>query len=66
MTNRNRFRPSLVLVPLAIFAVFVWNVTIGLLDAEQTAQEQFVCGFEVDASRREGMRDLLEKMSTVH
>jgi hypothetical protein len=59
MTNLSRFRPWLVVVLLALFAFLVWDVTSRLLDAEKTAQEQFVRGFEVDASRREGMRDLL-------
>ena len=61
MTSVNRFRRGLVLVPLMIFAVLVWDVTARLLDAEQTTKEQFVRGFEVDASRREGMRDLLAR-----
>ena len=34
-------------------------MTSRLFDAEKVAQDQFVRGFEVDASRREGMRDLL-------
>tara|TARA_E500000178_G_C16998575_1_gene744469 strand:+ start:184 stop:1848 length:1665 start_codon:yes stop_codon:yes gene_type:complete len=55
----NRFRRWLVVVPLTVFAALVWDVTSRLIDAEKTAQEQFVRGFEVDASRREGMRDLL-------
>ncbi len=59
MTNLNRFRRWLVVVPLTLFAVLVWDVTSRLIDAEKTAQERFVRGFEVDASRREGMRDLL-------
>ena len=59
MTNLNRFRRWLVVVPLTLFAVLVWDVTSRLIDAEKTAEEQFVRGFEVDASRREGMRDLL-------
>ena len=59
MTSLNRFRRWLVVVPLTLFAVLVWDVTSRLIGAEKTAQEQFVRGFEVDASRREGMRDLL-------
>ena len=59
MTSLNRLRRWLVVVPLTLFAVLVWDVTSRLLEAEQTTQEQFVRGFEVDASRREGMRDLL-------
>ena len=59
MTNQSRLRPWLVVVPLTLFAFLVWDVTSRLLDAEKTAREQFVRGFEVDASRREGMRDLL-------
>ena len=59
MTIGNRFRSWLVLVPLVLFAVLVWDVTFQLLDSEKKTQEQFVRGFEVDASRREGMRDLL-------
>ena len=59
MTNLNPFRRWLVVVPLTLFAVLVWDVTSRLIDAEKTAQERFARGFEVDASRREGMRDLL-------
>jgi hypothetical protein len=59
MTAQNRFHRWLILVPLMIFVVLVWDVTARLLDAEQTTKEQFVRGFEVDASRREGMRDIL-------
>ena len=59
MTSMNRFGRWLVVVPLTLFAVLVWDVTSRLIDAETTAQEQFARGFEVDASRREGMRDLL-------
>ena len=59
MTSINRFRRWLVVVPLTLFGVLVWDVTSRLIEAEKTAQEQFVRGFEVDASRREGMRDLL-------
>ena len=59
MTSINRFRRWLVVGPLTLFAVLVWDVTSRLLEAEKTAQEQFIRGFEVDASRREGMRDLL-------
>ena len=59
MTNLNRFRRWLVVVPLTLFAALVWDVTSRLIDAEKTAQERFVRGFEVDASRREGMRNLL-------
>ena len=61
MTSLNRFRRWLVVVPLTLFAVLVWDVTSRLIGAETTAQEQFVRGFEVDASRREGMRDLLAR-----
>ena len=61
MTSTNRFGRWLVVIPLTVFAVLVWDVTSRLRDAEQTAQELFVRGFEVDASRREGMRDLLAR-----
>ena len=61
MTSMNHFRRWLVVVPLTVFAALVWDVTSRLIDAEKTAQEQFVRGFEVDASRREGMRDLLAR-----
>lgn len=61
MTSMNRFGRWLVVIPLTVFAVLVWDVTSRLRDAEQTAQELFVRGFEVDASRREGMRDLLAR-----
>lgn len=59
MTTLNHLGRWLVVVPLTLFAVLVWDVTSRLLDAEQTAQEQFIRGFKVDASRREGMRDML-------
>ena len=59
MTTLNHYGRLLVIAPLMLFAALVWDVTTRLLDAEQTAQEQFIRGFEVDASRREGMRDLL-------
>ena len=59
MTSIDRFRRWLVVVPLTLFGVLVWDVTSRLIEAEKTAQEQVVRGFEVDASRREGMRDLL-------
>ena len=59
MTTLNHYGRWLVIAPLMLFAALVWDVTTRLLDAEQTAQEQFIRGFEVDASRREGMRDLL-------
>ena len=59
MSNMNRFGRWLVVVPLVVFATLVWDVSSRLIDAEKTAQEQFVRGFEIDASRREGMRDLL-------
>ena len=58
-TNLNRLGPWYVFVPLALFAVLAWDVTSRLLSADQTAETQFIRGFEVDASRREGMRDLL-------
>ena len=61
MTNLSRFPRWIVLVPLTLFVLIMSDVTSRLLDAEKTAQEQFVRGFEVDASRREGMRDLLAR-----
>lgn len=61
MTNQNRPRRWYVAVPFVLFAVLAWDVTSRLLDAEKVAHEQFVRGFEVDASRREGMRDLLTR-----
>lgn len=72
MTSLNCFRPWLIVVPLTVFASLVWDVTSRLIDAEKTASEQFVRGLEVDASRREGMRDLLARdvqsalMSALH
>ncbi len=59
MNNLIHLRRWYVLVPFTIFSVLTWDVTSRLLDAERVAQEQFIRGFEVDASRREGMRDLL-------
>ena len=48
-----------VLVPLTLFIFLVWDVSSRLIAADREARQQFVRGFEVDASRREGMRDLL-------
>ena len=59
MSALGRLRRLYVLIPLTLFALLAWDVTSRLFDAEKVAQDQFVRGFEVDASRREGMRDLL-------
>ena len=61
MTNLNLPRRWYVAVPFVLFAVLAWDVTSRLLDAEKVAHEQFVRGFEIDASRREGMRDMLTR-----
>lgn len=59
MSSNSRRRRWYVLVPFTLFAILLWDVTVSLLNAEKVAREQFQRGFEVDASRREGMRDLL-------
>ena len=46
-------------VPFVIFVILIADVTTRLSSAEKVALEQFERGFEVDASRREGMRDML-------
>ena len=61
MANQNHPRRWYVAMPFTLFAILAWDVTSRLLDAERVAQDQFVRGFEVDASRREGMRDLLSR-----
>ena len=45
--------------PFVIFVILIADVTTRLSSAEKVALEQFERGFEVDASRREGMRDML-------
>ena len=45
MTSINRFRRWLVVAPLSLLGVLVWDVTSRLIEAEKTAQEQFVRGF---------------------
>jgi hypothetical protein len=59
MSALGRLRRLYVLIPLTLFAFLAGDLTLRLFDAEKVAQDQFVRGFEVDASRREGMRDLL-------
>ena len=46
-------------VPFVIFVILIADVTTRLSSAEKVALEQFERGFEVTASRREGMRDML-------
>ena len=46
-------------VPFVIFVILIADVTTRLSSAEKVALEQFERGFEVDASRREGIRDML-------
>ena len=45
--------------PFVIFVILIADVTTRLSSAEKVALEQFERGFEVDASRREGIRDML-------
>ena len=46
-------------LPFVIFVILIADVTTRLSSAEKVALEQFERGFEVDASRREGIRDML-------
>ena len=46
-------------VSFVIFVILIADVTTRLSSAEKVALEQFERGFEVDASRREGIRDML-------
>ena len=46
-------------VPFVIFVILIADVTTRLSSAEKVALEQFERGFEVIASRREGIRDML-------
>ena len=55
----NRFQTWSLIVPVAILAFLIWDVSSRSLAARQSAEEQFRQGFMVDGSRREGMRDLL-------
>ena len=55
----NRFQTWSLIVPVAILAFLIWDVSSRSLAARQSAEEQFRRGFMVDGSRREGMRDLL-------
>jgi hypothetical protein len=45
--------------PFVIFVILIADVTTRLSSAEKVALKQFERGFEVDASRREGIRDML-------
>ena len=55
----NRSPKWLLLVPVALLAFLIWDVTSRSWAAQQLAEEQFRLGFMADGSRREGMRDLL-------
>ena len=55
----NRFQTWSLIVPVAILAFLIWDVSSRSLAARQSAEEQFRQGFMVDGSRREGMSDLL-------
>ena len=56
-----RFSKWFLIVPVAMLAFLVWDVTSRSLAAQQSAEEQFRLGFMADGSRREGMRDLLAR-----
>ena len=55
----NRSPKWFLLVPVAMLAFLIWDVTSRSLVAQQLAEEQFRLGFMADGSRREGMRNLL-------
>ena len=56
-----RFPKWFLIVPVAMLAFVIWDVTSRSLAAQQSAEEQFRLGFMADGSRREGMRDLLAR-----
>ena len=56
-----RFSKWFLIVPVAMLAFLIWDVTSRSLAAQQSAEEQFRLGFMADGSRREGMRDLLAR-----
>ncbi|MDB2432885.1 hypothetical protein N9W66_01960 [Luminiphilus sp.] len=57
----DRFSKWFLIVPVAMLAFLIWDVTSRSLAAQQSAEEQFRLGFMADGSRREGMRDLLAR-----
>ncbi|MDG1653969.1 MAG: hypothetical protein P8H58_01285 [Luminiphilus sp.] len=59
MLSFSRSPKWFLLVPVAMLAFLIWDVTSRSLDAQQLAEEQFRLGFMADGSRREGMGDLL-------
>ncbi|MDG1506909.1 MAG: hypothetical protein P8Q28_03790, partial [Luminiphilus sp.] len=59
MLSFSRSPKWFLLVPVAMLAFLIWDVTSRSLDAQQLAEEQFRLGFMADGSRREGMRALL-------
>ena len=61
MINSGRLSQWFLIVPVAILAFLIWDVTSRSLAAQQLAEEQFRLGFMADASRREGMRNLLAR-----
>lgn len=56
-----RYPKWFLIVPVAMLAFLIWDVTSRSLAAQQSAEEQFRLGFMADGSRREGMRDLLAR-----
>ena len=61
MIGFSRFPKWFLIVPVAMLAFLIWDVTSRSLAAQQSAEEQFRLGFMADGSRREGMRDLLSR-----
>ena len=61
MIGFSRFPKWFLIVPVAMLAFVIWDVTSRSLAAQQSAEEQFRLGFMADGSRREGMRDLLAR-----
>ena len=61
MIGFSRFPKWFLIVPVAMLAFLIWDVTSRSLAAQQSAEEQFRLGFMADGSRREGMRDLLAR-----
>lgn len=56
-----RFSKWFLIVPVAMLAFLIWDVTSRSFVAQQSVEDQFRLGFMADGSRREGMRELLTR-----
>ena len=56
-----RFSKWFLIVPVAMLAFLIWDVTSRSFVAQQSVEDQFRLGFIADGSRREGMRELLTR-----